>query len=256
MQIDIDALGHLGAAAAAFVAGGVNAVAGGGTLITFPALLALGVPGIAASATNTVALSPGYFGGAYAQRGDLKGREGTLRSLLIAAAGGGLAGSILLVVSSDRFFSAVVPFLILAACALLGFQARLRKVLKIGQRTGERVSAGPGLTVGIFLASVYGGYFGAGVGIMMLAVMGVLLHDPLRVINAMKSALSLVINVAAACFLVFSGKVVWSLVVVMAVASLAGGLAGGKIAGRLDARVLRAVVITFGVIVALKMLLF
>ena len=185
VQASIDALGHVGAAGAAFLAGAVNAVAGGGTLITFPALLALGVPGVAASATNTVALCPGYFGGAFAQRADLKGREQTLRSLLIAAAIGGLIGSILLVVSSDSFFEAVVPFLILVACALLGFQVRIRKLLRIGERVDQRERATVPLTVGIFGAAVYGGYFGAGIGIMMLAILGVLLTDPMRVLNAM-----------------------------------------------------------------------
>lgn len=251
----VDALGHMAAAAAAFLAGGINAVAGGGTLVSFPVLLALGVPSVAANATNTVALCPGYFGGAYAQRGDLAGREGLVKSLLVVAGLGGLLGSVLLVLTSDELFSAIVPFLILAACALLGFQARIRKALRIGERAGEHRSASPTLLLGVFLGATYGGYFGAGLGIMLLAVLGVLLEDPLRVLNAMKSSLSLVINTAAALFLAGSGKVVWSLAAVMAVAALAGGIAGGRVASKLNPRVLRAVVITFGVGVALQMLL-
>jgi uncharacterized membrane protein YfcA len=253
--VTVDALGHLGAAAAAFVAGGINAVAGGGTLVSFPALLALGVPSVSANATNTVALCPGYFGGAFAQRDDLEGRHGLLRSLLVVAALGGLMGSILLVLSSDELFSTIVPFLILGACFLLGFQGRIRKVLRIGERTGPRHRASPALIVATLGAAIYGGYFGAGLGIMLLAVLGVLLDDPLRVLNAMKSSLSLVINAAAAIFLAFSGKVVWSLVAVMAAAALGGGVVGGRVASRLDPRALRAIVVTFGIAVAGKMLL-
>jgi len=254
-DVSVDALGHLGAAGAAFLAGGINAVAGGGTLVSFPALLALGVPSVAANATNTVALCPGYFGGALAQREDLKGRHALLKSLLVVAALGGLTGSILLVLSSDELFSTIVPFLIITACALLGFQSRIRTVLRIGQRHGPRHKATPALLAGTFCGAVYGGYFGAGLGIMLLAVLGVLLDDPLRVLNALKSALSLVINAAAALFLAFSGKVVWSLVAVMAVAALGGGVVGGRLARRLNPTVLRAVVIAFGMAVALKMLL-
>lgn len=262
----VDALGHLGAAAAAFLAGGINAVAGGGTLVSFPALLALGVPSVAANATNTVAMCPGYFGGAMAQRSDLVGRERFLTSLLVVAALGGLLGSVLLVLSSDELFSAIVPFLILGACALLGFQARIRRVLRLGDRpaagaraevpvVAARPRAGLALSVGVFVGATYGGYFGAGLGIVLLAVLGLLVDEPLKVLNAMKSALSLVINAAAALFLAASGTVVWSLAAVMAVAALAGGVAGGRLVSRLDPRVLRAVVITFGVAVALNMLL-
>ncbi|HEX9259024.1 MAG TPA: sulfite exporter TauE/SafE family protein, partial [Acidimicrobiales bacterium] len=169
----VDALGHLGAAGAAFLAGGINAVAGGGTLVSFPVLLGLGVPSVAANATNTVALCPGYFGGALAQRADLAGRTALLKSLLVVAAAGGLAGSILLVLTSDELFSTIVPFLILAACLLLGLQTRIRAALRIGERTGERHRATPALLAGTFVAALYGGYFGAGLGIMLLAILGV-----------------------------------------------------------------------------------
>ena len=236
---------------AAFVAGLINAVAGGGTLVSFPALVALGVPAVNANVTNTVALVPGYLGGAYAQRKDLVTYFATLKGLLIVSAIGGLLGSILLVNSPERLFRHLVPFLIIGACLLLGFQDRLKAVL-----TRRRQS--PAATLGVvglaflFPAAVYGGYFGAGLGIMLLAVLGLALDDPLPRINSLKSTLSLCINLVAAAFFVFSGKVQWDLAAVMAVTSLAGGTVGGRIATRLDAKVLRIVVIAFGLAVAVR----
>lgn len=243
------------AGGAAFLAGGVNAVAGGGTLISFPALVALGVPSLRANVTNTVALCPGYFGGAVAQRDALEDNRHRLRRLLPVAAIGGLTGSILLVVTSEAVFRNIVPFLILSACALLGFQDRIKRAV-FGHRHSVDHEATPlVLMVGVFLASIYGGYFGAGLGIMLLAVLGLLLDGELNRLNALKQVLALTINVLAALFFVFSGKVEWAYAAVMAPASLVGGHVGGTVASRMNARRLRAVVIAFGVAVALKMLL-
>jgi len=239
---------------AAAAAGAINAVAGGGTLVSFPALVALGVPAVSANVTNTVALCPGYFGAARAQRGALAAHRDLLRRALPVAGVGGLVGSVLLVVTSESVFRNLVPFLILLACALLGFQDRIKRFVVA---TGRSPGASPPITllVGVFGASVYGGYFGAGLGIMLLAVMGLALDDPLNELNAMKSLLALAINVMAALFFVFSGKVAWEFAAVMAPASLLGGHVGGLVAWRMNAKVLRAVVITFGVAVAVRMLL-
>jgi len=244
------------AGAAAFVAGGVNAIAGGGTLVSFPALVALGVPSLRANVTNTVALCPGYFGGAVAQRDALDDHRGRLRRMLPVAALGGLLGSMLLIVTSEAVFRNIVPFLILTACGLLGFQDSIKRRV-FGQRHGHRTptEAPPLLLGGVFLASVYGGYFGAGLGIMLLAVLGLLLDGELNKLNALKQVLALTINVLAALFFVFSGKVEWAFAAVMAPASLVGGHFGGTLASRMNAKVMRAVVIVFGVLVALKMLL-
>ena len=257
--------------------------------MSFPALVALGVPAVAANVTNTVALVPGYLGGAVAQRDDLVTYANRLRGLTVAAAIGGLAGSILLVNTSEDVFRSLVPFLILAACALLGFQDRIKRWYSARRPTPVAVPAdgivvdglvddgaevGDGAEVAVpvagrvgvvvverrpvaligavFVGAVYGGYFGAGLGIMLLAILGLALDDPLPRINSLKTTLSLVINVLAACFFVFSGKVDWPFAAVMAVSSLVGGVIGGRIAGRLDARILRGVVVTFGVIVALR----
>lgn len=243
------------AGAAAFVAGGVNAVAGGGTLVSFPTLVGLGVSSKMANITNTVALCPGYFGGAMAQRGALESNRSHLRKVLPVSALGGLVGSVLLVVTDDKLFDSIVPFLILTACALLGFQDSIKRVA-FSHRHAPAAGVTPlSLLVGVFIASVYGGYFGAGLGIMLLAVLGLVLDGELPTLNALKSVLALAINVLAALFFVFSGKVEWAFAAVMAPTSLAGGHVGGLVAGRMKPKVMRAVVITFGVLVALRMLL-
>jgi uncharacterized protein len=239
----------------AVAAGGINAVAGGGTLVSFPVLVGLGVPSVAANVTNTVALCPGYFGGAYAQRDAVVDHRPKLRRLLPMAASGGLIGSVLLVVTSESVFRTMVPFLILIACALLGFQDSIKRLV-FSDRSHQHPTASLPLMAAVFAAAIYGGYFGAGLGIMLLAVLGLLLDDALPRLNALKTVLSFVINVLAASFFVFSGKVEWGFAAVMAPASLVGGHLGGMVAGRLDAKVMRAVVVAFGVTVAVRMLFF
>jgi uncharacterized membrane protein YfcA len=255
------------AGAGALAAGGINAIAGGGTLVSFPILVALGVPSVQANATNTVALCPGYFGGAFAQRATVGEHKVRLRRLLPFAGLGGLLGSILLVITSDSVFRNLVPFLILMACGLLGFQDGIKKRVFAHRKSDVSRSATQKptqnatheatipLIISVFAASIYGGYFGAGLGIMLLAVTGLLLDDELPKLNALKTVLSFVINVLAASFLVFSGKVEWNFVAVMAPASLVGGHFGGMLASKMNPKVMRAIVITFGVAVAVKMLI-
>ena len=260
--VDLGAVDLVVAGAAGLLAGAVNAVAGGGTLISFPALVAIGVPSVQANITNTVALCPGYFGGAASQRADLRPQRHRVPWLAAVSALGGLAGSIILVFTSSDTFDALVPFLIVGACALLVVQDPLRRWLRRSRRpardAGAAAVAGSGtrpsvpLLGGVFLAAIYGGFFGAGLGIMLLAVLGLLLDDALVRLNALKSALALVINVMAALFFLFSGKVIWSAAAVMAVTSLVGGALGGRLATRLKPNVLRAAVVVFGVAVALK----
>lgn len=245
---------HLLAALAACGAGIVNAVGGGGTLISFPTLVALGAGRVPANVTNAVALCPGYFGGTYAQRKDLDHDRGTLRDLAIAAGAGGLTGSVLLIVSGEAVFKQIVPYLILLACALLVTQNWIRRVLRIGQRTAEAHSRWAPLPA-VFAASIYGGYFGAGLGIMLLAILGLLYADPLTRLNALKQGLSFVINIVAALFFVLSGKVIWSLALAMAPASLIGGAIGGRLVGRLNPQVMRVMVATYGTALAFWYLL-
>ena len=247
--VHVSFLDGIWAGIASFAAGLINAVAGGGTLVSFPTLVAIGIPSVRANVTNTVALCPGYYGGARAQRSEMTGLEPMVRRLAVAGAAGALLGSALLLTISDSTFKFVVPFLILLACTLLLVQDRLRAVIERHRPGGAHSAA---LPAAIFGGAVYGGFFGAGLGIMMLAVLGILVGEPMRRLNAVKSTLALVINGVAALFFVFTGKVVWELAPVMAVASLAGGHLGGRIANRLDPRIFRVLVVLFGVAVAVK----
>lgn len=241
---------------AAVAAGAVNALAGGGTLITFPALVAAGLPAIAANVTSTVALCPGYLGATLAQSGDLEGQRGRLLRCLPAAAAGGVLGGILLLNTGERAFRALVPFLILLAVGLLAVQGPLRAwaLRRTGPaRPGAALESWTALPVG--LAAVYGGYFGAGMSVIVLAVLAVLLDDTLTRLNALKQAVSLSVNVSAAVFFGFSGQVVWPLALVMAAGALAGGVLGGRLASRVRPETLRWIVVTLGLVVALVYLL-
>jgi len=236
-------------AAAAFAAGMVNALAGGGTLITFPVMTAVGIPPVMANVTNAVALCPGYFGGTWAQRKDLAGQGARLKLLLPLGALGGVLGAWLLLASGEKLFRALVPWLILGASALLAAQDPLRRWLsKRGRPAGD---ARLGAAIPIASAAVYGGYFGAGLGVVMLATLGLTLDDSLTRLNAVKQALSFVINIAAALFFLGSDQVLWPVVGVMAVAALAGGSLGGRLASVIPAARLRLLVIAIGVGVGL-----
>jgi uncharacterized protein len=236
---------------AAVAGGAVNALAGGGTLITFPMLTAVGIPAVAANVTNTVALCPGYLGGTFAQLKDLHGHERRLWFLVPASVVGGVAGGILLLQTGDQAFRALVPYLILLAAGLLAVQDPLRRWLT--RRAGH---AGPApshdirTVLPVALAAIYGGYFGAGLSVIVLAVLGLVLDDVLTRLNALKQLISFSVNMAAAIFFLFSGQVVWSAAAVMAVGALAGGALGGRLAGRIKPVLLRRIVVTAGVVVA------
>jgi len=239
------------AALAALAAGAINALAGGGTLITFPTLTFLGIPAVAANVTNTVALCPGYFGGTYAQRNDLRGQGKRLWLILPAAVVGGVLGGYLLLLSGEKLFKDLVPWLILLASGLLAIQDPVRAWLT------RRMAAGGGsslekvtwLPVGV--ASVYGGYFGAGLSVIVLSALGLTLEDTLTRLNALKQAIGFAVNVAAAVFFLFSGQVVWSVALVMAVGALIGGTLGGKLAGKVKPATLRWMVVIIGVIISI-----
>jgi uncharacterized membrane protein YfcA len=248
---------HLALAGLAAVAAGVvNALAGGGTLITFPTLTALGVPVVAANVTNTIALCPGYLGGSFAQARDLRGQKRRVWMLVPAAVVGGLAGGALLLQTGEKTFREIVPFLILLASSLLAVQESLRRWLGKRARNGGGQAAPAGESPASAIApvvagTVYGGYFGAGLGVVLLAVLGLALDDSLTRLNALKQTLSLAANVTAALFFVFSAQVVWPAAVVMAVGALIGGSLGGRLAGRVRPQVLRWIVVAIGVVVAI-----
>lgn len=236
---------------AAVAAGAVNALAGGGTLITFPMLTAVGVPAIAANVTNSVALSPGYLGATFAQLKDLRGQERRLWLLFPIGMVGGVLGGILLLNTGERVFRAIVPFLILLASGLLAAQDSLRGwMVRRAQKTGATSPPESWAMIPVALAAIYGGYFGAGVSVIVLAVLGLTLEDSLTKLNALKQSLAFGINVSAAIFFLFSGQVVWSAAAVMAVGAMLGGVLGGRLAGRIQPATLRRVVVVIGVVVA------
>jgi len=233
---------------AAVLAGAVNALAGGGTLITFPTLLALGLPAVTANVTNTVALCPGYFGATVAQFSDLRGQRRRLWLVVPAGILGGVAGGLLLLNTGERTFRALVPFLILAASGLLAAQDPLRGWLSRRSPHATRISqAWVGLPIAA--AAVYGGYFGAGLSVIVLAVLGLFLDDSLTRLNALKQAVALGVNVAAAACFLFSGQVAWRVAAVMAAGALAGGVAGGRLARRVPSATLRWLVVSIGLVV-------
>ncbi|MEZ5102404.1 MAG: sulfite exporter TauE/SafE family protein [Thermoleophilia bacterium] len=235
---------------AGFLAGAVNGVAGGGSLISFPALLAVGYGSVPANVTNQVAVLPGYLGGSIAYREELQGQGPRIRTLGLTSAAGGLLGSLLLLVSPEAVFRQLVPFLILLSCALLAAQPLLARLVQRSGAGGSRRS----LLAAQLSVSVYGGYFGAGLGIMMLALLGSFLRDDLHRVNALKGVLSLVIGLASAAFFALFGPVAWTAAGVMAVASLVGGQLGVKVARRVGATTLRTVVVLFGIAVAIQLM--
>ncbi len=240
---------------AGLVAGAVNAVAGGGSLISFPALLAVGYPSVQANVTNTVALFPGYAGSVLGGRSELVGQGGRIRSLAATSVLGAVAGAVLLLTTSADVFQAVVPFLILLACLLLLLQPRLKAVVQA--RTGdEGVAHGSvPLQATVFLAAVYGAYFGAGLGVMLLGLLGVFLSERLQQVNALKNVVSLVVNAVALVAFGLFGPVAWPAVLVVALASLTGGFLGARAARHVPSAVLRAGVVAYGVVVAVVLLL-
>jgi uncharacterized membrane protein YfcA len=268
--VSLTALGYAAAGGAAVAAGVVNAIAGGGTLISFPALVGLGVPAVTSNVTNTVSLLPGYLSGSWAQRKELAPQVEHARGLASLGGLGGLGGSILLIALPSRDFRVAVPYLIVVSCALLLAQDRLRAALQkralADDPPGSSGAAPPGSSgaappadtgphkalqaVLVFVAAVYGGFFGAGLGIMLLAVLGLFRRGPLSGANALKQALSFVINLVAAVFFLFSGRVAWGIVPVMAAGSLAGGLLGGRLVPVIPERLLRRVVVLAGAAVA------
>lgn len=244
--------GFILAGLAAVAAGAVNALAGGGTLITFPTLVALGIPAVASNVTNTIALCPGYIGGTLAQAKDLKGQEKRLWLLIPAGIIGGVIGGILLLYSGEKLFRTLVPFLILIASALLAVQDPVKAwLVKHAEQNKDHTPSEKWAMIPVGLAAIYGGYFGAGLSVIVLAVLGLVVEDTLTRLNALKQAIGFAVNFAAAIFFLFSGKVVWPVAIVMMVGALVGGALGGRLAGKVKPATLRWIVVSIGVIVSI-----
>jgi len=235
-------------AVAGLVAGGVNAVAGGGSLLVFPALLAVGFTPLAANVTNSVAQAPGYLGIALGSRRELRGQLSRVLQTTGVAILGGLGGALLLLVLPAEVFDAVVPALVALASLALGLQPWLKRW------TGEPQPGEPDrkaiLLPAVFVAAIYGGYFGGALGVILIAVLSLAAHDDLRRLNAVKGVLSLIISIVTIIVFSIGAPVDWLAVALLAPTTLLGGYLGAKVAGRLPAPVLRWCVVVIGLAVA------
>ena len=238
---------------AGFVAGAINAAAGGGSLITFPALIAAGYPPLIANVTNNVAVTPGYVTGAWGYRREFRGQGRRILPLAVVSVFGSIIGVGLILISSQDAFDGVVPFLVLAACALLAAQPVIGR--RLGGRTGAHGRPGIGSLVAQALAAAYGGYFGAALGVAVLALLGVFFDDTLQRLNALKALLQLVIGAAAALGFALLTPVAWGAAAIVGPASLAGGVVGARLARRVSDRVLRVGIVAYGVAAAVWLFL-
>lgn len=238
--------------AAGLGAGIVNAVAGGGSLITFPALIAAGLAPVPANVTNSIAVSPGYLASVLGSRADLP--RGRARALLPTAAAGSVAGCALLLATPARAFELVVPFLVLGATAVLAFQDRLRRLVGHPRDLSPRRQA-VALQAMVALGALYGGYFGAALGVMFVAVLALVLDEPLVRVTALKNVLSAVTGVTTVVVFALFGPVNWAAVAVLAPAAMLGGYAGARLARRLPSAVLKAVIVTFGTVVGIVLMI-
>jgi uncharacterized protein len=234
-------------------AGIVNGVAGGGSLISFPILLALGYPALTANITNTVGIWPGYVGGAAGFRHEIVGQTDRLRRLTPIAVVGSIAGAILLLTTSSADFKKLAPWLVLGASLLFAVQPLLKRALAgsahAPPRTRPLLLGG-----GILLASVYGGYFGAGLGVMLLAILGLALPDSIIRTSGLRTALSILVNGIAAAVFIIHGGLAWKAVGLLAIGSLVGGWIGARVAISISANALRVVVIAVGLATFVKLL--
>lgn len=250
MGIDI-IIGLVGLFVAAMIAGVINSVAGGGSLISFPALIAFNVPSVPANATNTAALWPGTLSSAYAYSRDTKLYRDLVVPLIIPSALGGLLGAFVLVITPPEWFDRIVPFLVLFATLLFAFRDQFNRLFKLGG-SEERVSALGrvwGFLFQLFVAT-YGGYFGAGIGILMLGSLSVMGLRDIHRMNGLKTILGTMINVIAFIFFALKGLVVWHLALWMTIGAIIGGYVGARTAKRVDQRYIRAFVIAVGLFVS------
>jgi uncharacterized protein len=240
----------LGLLVAAGVASGVvNAVAGGGSLLLFPALLAVGFPPLAANVTNSVIQCPGYVGLALGSRRELRGQRGRVLSTTGVAVVGSLIGSLMLLVLPAEVFDTAVPALVALASVLLGVQPWLGRW--IGEPEPDAPDRRAFLLPVVFLAAIYGGYFGGALGVILIAVLALAAHDDLRRLNAVKGVLSLIISVVSVVVFAIGAPVDWLAVALLAPTTLIGGFLGAKLAGRLPAPVLRVAVVVVGLAVSI-----
>ncbi|MFI7246511.1 sulfite exporter TauE/SafE family protein [Streptomyces qinglanensis] len=244
--------------AAGIGAGGINTVVGSGTLLTFPVLLAVGLPPVTANVSNSLGLVPGSISGAIGYRRELRGQGRRVLRLGLVALLGGLAGAILLLTLPSSAFDTIVPVLIALALVLVVLQPRLAAAVRRRRErdsSGGHPHGGVPLQGGILFASAYGGYFGAAQGVIYLALMGLLIPDDLQRINAVKNVLGAVVNGTAAVFFLFVADFDWTAVVLIALGSAAGGQLGARVGRKLAPGVLRGVIVVVGLAAIVQLLL-
>ena len=239
---------------AGFGAGGVNALIGSGSLITFPTLLAVGYTPVTANVSNNIGVVPGSIFGAIGFRRELEGQRGRVRTLATASALGGLTGAVLLLTLPSDVFDAVVPVLVLLACALMAAQPRLAAWVADRRPEGAR-DVGPAPVVIGYLAGIYGGYFGAAQGVILLAMLAVFVPDDLKRSNALKNVLAGTVNAVAAVVFAIFADVAWGAVGLVALGAAVGGTLGAKVGRRIPPTVLRVLVMLLGLVVAAQLLL-
>ncbi|MEV5893000.1 sulfite exporter TauE/SafE family protein [Nonomuraea fuscirosea] len=231
--------------AAGLVAGAINAVVGSGSLITFPTLVALGVDPVTANVSNTIGLVPGSYTAAYGYRAELSGQRERLLRLGAASALGALIGGILLLFLDPDVFEFVVVVLIAVACVLVMTQPRLNAWVA-ARREEPRAHGGAALWAGVLASGIYGGYFGAAQGVLLIGLLGIFLDDGLQRVNAAKNVLALIVNGVAALLFVVVAEVDWAAVAGVALGAIAGGFLGARVGRRIPARVLRAIIVFVG----------
>jgi uncharacterized protein len=237
--------------AAGIAAGCINVIVGSGSLLTFPVLLALGYPPVVANVSNTVGLVPGSASGVYGYRRELDGQRGRVIRLGLASMIGALAGGLLLLTLPASAFEVIVPALIAVACVLVVVQPRLSAW--VGGRT-RHPHGGPWLFVTVLLSGVYGGYFGAAQGVVLLALLGIFLDENLQRVNAVKNVLAGVVNGTAALLFTLVAHVAWGAALCIAVGSTLGGFLGASIGRRLPPLVLRVLIVLVGIAAIVKLL--
>lgn len=239
--------------AAGIAAGIVNAIAGGGSLITFPTLIAVGLPTVAANVTNSVSVFPGYVSSVAGSRADLAGQGRRLRVIVPTSLVGSALGCALLLLTPARAFEVIVPFLVLGAAATLAFQEKLRGLVGHPHLMSPRRQTLTLHTV-VFVGAIYGGYFGAALGVMYVAALALILDESLNRINALKNVLSAAVGLVTVVIFAVFAPIHWGAALTLAPATIVGGYAGARLARKLPARVLRIVIVTFGTSIGLVLL--
>ncbi|MEU0873270.1 sulfite exporter TauE/SafE family protein [Nocardia brasiliensis] len=243
---------------AGIAAGGINTIVGSGTLITFPALLAFGLPPVTANVSNTIGLVPGAVSGVHGYRRELAGQRERLVRLGTASLLGGITGAVLLLTLPANAFKAIVPVLIILALVLVVVQPRLSRWVKARRADGAGPApkhGGPVLFLAVFATGIYGGYFGAAQGVLLLGLLGVLVHEDIQRLNGVKNVLALIVNGVSALIFIVIADVNWQAVGLIALGSIIGGQLGAKMGRRMPPNVLRAVIVVVGTIAVVRLLM-